>query len=84
MYGSGGPPGLIAFPAVESGARAEQWPAERQDDAARILVEMEEQDQGRYQLTDAQVAEVERRMSNSDGKVMSAAEVRARLSQRGV
>jgi hypothetical protein len=40
------------------------WPAQRQEDAVRVLVEMEEQDASSYRLTDEQVAEVERRRSD--------------------
>jgi hypothetical protein len=40
------------------------WPAQRQEDAVRVLVEMEEQDASPYRLTDEQVAEVERRRSD--------------------
>jgi hypothetical protein len=37
------------------------WPLERQEDAARVLSEMEKQDASPFRLTDAQVREVERR-----------------------
>jgi hypothetical protein len=37
------------------------WPAIRQEDAARVLSEMEEQDASPYVLTDEQVEEVGRR-----------------------
>ena len=37
------------------------WPAQRQEDAVRILAAMEEQDASPHRLTDAQVHEVERR-----------------------
>jgi hypothetical protein len=40
------------------------WPLERQEDAARMLTEMEEQDAHRYQLTDEQLEEVRRRQSD--------------------
>jgi len=40
--------------------RVLEWPPQRQEDAARILREMEEQDASPYRLTDDQVAEVER------------------------
>jgi hypothetical protein len=42
------------------------WPPERQEDAARILTEMEEQDATDLHLTDEQVAEVERRLADPD------------------
>lgn len=41
--------------------RVLEWPAERQEDAARMLHEMERQDSRHSRLTDDQVAEVERR-----------------------
>jgi hypothetical protein len=45
------------------------WPLERQEDAARILTRMEEQDTTPYRLTDEQVKEVERRrLALTEGK----------------
>ena len=41
--------------------RVLKWPAQRQEDAARMLREMERQDESRSRLTDDQVAEVERK-----------------------
>ena len=40
------------------------WPAKRQEDAARVLSEMEAQDTSGYRLTDDQVKEVERRRAD--------------------
>ena len=40
--------------------RVQGWPEERQEDAAQVLLEMEQQDASRYRLTDAQAREVER------------------------
>jgi hypothetical protein len=37
------------------------WPPERQEDAARMLAEMERQDTSPYRLTDEQAEEVRRR-----------------------
>ena len=37
------------------------WPAKRQEDAIRVLTEMEEQDASPYHLTEEQVQEIERR-----------------------
>jgi hypothetical protein len=46
------------------------WPPKRQEDAARVLVEMEEQDHSGLRLTDEQAAEVRRRLAKpSDQKV---------------
>ena len=40
------------------------WPPKRQEDAARVLSEMEEQDASPYTLTDSQVEEVGRRRAD--------------------
>jgi len=40
--------------------RVRNWPKERQEDAAEILLEMERQDATGYRLTDAQADEVVR------------------------
>ncbi len=40
------------------------WPPKRQEDAARVLTEMEKQDASPYHLTDEQVEEVERRRAD--------------------
>ena len=40
--------------------RIQNWPEERQEDAAQVLLEMEQQDASRYRLTDAQAQEVAR------------------------
>ena len=40
------------------------WPPERQEGAARILCEIEEQDARRHRLTSEQVEEVERRRAD--------------------
>ena len=37
-----------------------QWPEERQDQAALVLLDLEAQQANRYRLTPAQVSEVER------------------------
>ena len=63
--------------------RVQRWPQERQDDAARMLLEMEAQDTSGYRLTDEQVAEVERRLADPDPKFLTLAEVRARLAHSG-
>ena len=63
--------------------RVQRWPQERQDDAARMLLEMEAQDTSGYRLTDEQAAEVERRLADPDPKFLTLAEVRARLAHSG-
>jgi hypothetical protein len=40
------------------------WPPQRQEDGARVLREMEQQDASTYRLTDEQVEEVKRRQAN--------------------
>ena len=40
------------------------WPPQRQEAAARVLEEMEQQDASRSQLTDEQVAEIEQRRAD--------------------
>jgi hypothetical protein len=44
--------------------RVRAWPPERQEDAARVLMAMEEQDASLYQLSDEQVEEVKRRQQD--------------------
>ena len=63
--------------------RVQRWPEERQDDAAKMLLEMEAQDASGYRLTDEQVAEVERRLADPNPRFLTLAEVRARLSRAG-
>ena len=40
------------------------WPPNRQEDAARVLSQMEEQDASPYRLSNEQVEEVERRRAD--------------------
>jgi len=61
----------------------ERWPQERQDDAARMLLEMEAQDASGYRLTDEQAAEIKRRLADPNPKFLTLAEVRARLAHFG-
>jgi hypothetical protein len=57
------------------------WPPERQEDAARVLAEMEQQDASPYHLTDEQAEEVRRRLADPDPRSMTMAEVRSSLRQ---
>jgi hypothetical protein len=57
------------------------WPPERQEDAVRVLTEMEQQDASPYHLTDEQVEEVRKRLADPDPQSMTVAEARARLRQ---
>lgn len=63
--------------------RVQRWPRERQEDAARMLLEMEAQDVSVYRLTDEQAAEIDRRLADPDPKFLTLAEVRARLAHSG-
>ena len=58
------------------------WPQSRQEDAARILSEMEQYDASSYRLTDGQVAEVKRRLADPNPKFLTLEEVRERFAQR--
>jgi hypothetical protein len=62
--------------------RVERWPEDRQQDAARVLRDMEEQDTSPYSLTDEQAAEVERRRANPKRRFVPLNEVRARFDHR--
>lgn len=59
------------------------WPTERQEDAARVLTLMEEQDASPYALTDEQLAEVERRLAKPNAKSITLEESRRRMRKRG-
>ena len=50
------------------------WPSDRQEDAARVLTEMEQQDASSYTLTDEQVAEVKRRLADPSPNFVAALE----------
>lgn len=62
--------------------RVETWPEERQQDAAHVLIEMEHQDACPIGLTDAQVAEVERRLAKPDKEFVTLEEARERFDLR--
>jgi hypothetical protein len=57
------------------------WPPERQEDAARILTAMEAHDASPLRLTDAQVAEVRRRLADRNPKFLTLEEVREHFAQ---
>jgi hypothetical protein len=59
--------------------RVMTWPAERQEDAAKILMLMEAQDESAYRLTDEQVAEVQRRIADPNRRLLSLEEFNERL-----
>jgi hypothetical protein len=58
------------------------WSPERQEEAARVLTEMEAQGRADLHLSDEQVAEVERTLAESDPKFLTLEEVRARFAHR--
>ena len=62
--------------------RVLSWPPERQEEAARVLTQMEEQDAIPYQLTDEQLAEVKRRLADPNPKFLTLEEVRERFARR--
>lgn len=51
------------------------WPPKRQEDAARVLAEMEEQDHSELRLSDRQAAEVRRRLATPSKQRVSFEEV---------
>lgn len=46
--------------------RVRTWPAERQEDAAAILLEMEQQDSSFYELFEEELAEIEVALEEAD------------------
>ena len=59
------------------------WPQEHQRDVAKVVRLMEEQDKQSLQLTDAQAAEVRRRLREKNPKTIPAEEVFRRFRKRG-
>jgi hypothetical protein len=55
------------------------WSDERQEDAAKILMLMEAQDESTYRLTDEQAAEVRRRKSDPNARRLTLDEFNDRL-----
>lgn len=58
------------------------WPPERQADVAQMVTLMEEQDKSTLRLSDEQVAEVKRRLSDPNPKFLTLEEVRGRFASR--
>jgi hypothetical protein len=58
------------------------WPSERQEDAAKVLLLMESQDESVYRLTDEQVEEVRRRVADPDARRLTLEEFKERLQGR--
>jgi RAB protein geranylgeranyltransferase component A len=57
------------------------WRSERQEDAAKLLMLMESQDESVYRLADEQVEEVRRRMADPNRKLVSAVEACERIAR---
>jgi hypothetical protein len=62
--------------------RVMTWSPERQEQAARMLTEMEQQTTTDLGLSDEQVAETEYRLAEPDPKFLTLEEVRARFAHR--
>jgi hypothetical protein len=62
--------------------RVLEWPSERQEDAAKVLMLMESQNESAYRLTDEQVAEVRRRRADPNARRLTLEEFKERLQQR--
>jgi hypothetical protein len=62
--------------------RVMTWPAERQEDAAKILMLMEAQDDSAYRLTDDQVAEVQRRIAAPNRRFLTLKEAEERMRSK--
>ncbi len=59
------------------------WPAERQADVAHVVEIMEAQDKSELRLSDAQAAEVRRRLADPGRKTIPAEEVFKRYRASG-
>jgi hypothetical protein len=62
--------------------RVLDWPSERQEDAAKVLMLMESQNESTYRLTDEQVAKVGRRRADPNARRLTLEEFKERLQQR--
>ena len=60
------------------------WPRQRQEDAAELLLLIEQHDSSPYQLTDEQVAEVQRRQADTEAATLTLEELDTRLRRLGV
>jgi DNA-binding PadR family transcriptional regulator len=58
------------------------WPSERQEDAAKVLMLMEAQDESVYRLTDEQVEEVQRRRADPHARRLTLDEFNEQLRHR--
>jgi hypothetical protein len=60
------------------------WPEQRQEDAAHVLISMEEQDTSGLRLTKEQLAEVRRRREEDNPKTLTLEEWDERLRRFGI
>ena len=58
------------------------WPSERQEDAAKLLILMESQDESVYRLPDKRVEEVRRRRADPNARTLTLDEFKEWLSRR--
>jgi hypothetical protein len=58
------------------------WPPERQADVARVVEVMEQQDKSELRLSDAQAAEVRRRLADPSPKTITLAEFNEHIRRR--
>lgn len=63
--------------------RVEFWPEERQENAAKVLLEMEAQARSAHRLTKEQATEVKLRLADPNPRFLPLKEVRARLAKHG-
>jgi hypothetical protein len=63
--------------------RIERWPADRQEDAARVLIEMEEQDARQVSISDSQLEQVKRRRAAPHRKFLTVERARNHFSIKG-
>jgi hypothetical protein len=62
--------------------RVLEWPSERQEDAAKVLMLMESQSESSYRLTDEQVEEIRRRRADPKARRLTLEEFDERLRRR--
>jgi hypothetical protein len=58
------------------------WPPERQEDVARVVEMMEEQDKSDLCLSDEQAAKVRRRLAEKNPETITLAQFKAHLRRR--
>jgi DNA-binding PadR family transcriptional regulator len=58
------------------------WPSERQEDAAKVLMLMESQNESVYRLTNEQVEEVRRRRADPNARKLTLEEFDGRCGNR--